>query len=70
MAIFHEFLSPADYFFSKSTFSKYYFRSTIRVSNGLDPDQDRGYVGPDRGTNCLKRLSAEDTSVRHEKVLD
>ena len=25
--------------FSKSTFSKNYFRSTIRVSNSLDPDQ-------------------------------
>ena len=26
------------FFFSKSTFSKYYFRNTIRVSNSLDPD--------------------------------
>ena len=26
-----------------------------RVSNGLDPDQDRHYVGPDLGPNCLQR---------------
>ena len=33
-------LSSAD-FFSKLTFSKKnYLRNTIRVSNGLDPDQD------------------------------
>ena len=25
----------------------------IRVSNGLDPDQDRRSVGPDLGSNCL-----------------
>ena len=34
-------LSSADYF----------FRNTIRVSNSLDPDQDK--VGPDLGPNCL-----------------
>ena len=34
------------------------FRNTIRVSNGLDPDQDRRSVGPDLGPNCLQRLSA------------
>ena len=28
-------------FFSKSTFSKIYFRNTIRVSTSLDPDQAR-----------------------------
>ena len=27
--------------FWKFTFSKKYFRNTIKVSNGLDPDQDR-----------------------------
>ena len=31
---------------------------TIRVSNGLDPDQDRRSVDPDLGPNCLQRLSA------------
>ena len=39
----------------------------IRVSNGLDPDQDRRYVGPDLGPSCLQRLSADDrTPARKE----
>ena len=33
------------------------FKNTTRVSNGLNPDQDRRYVGPDPGPNCLLRLS-------------
>ena len=32
------------------------FSNTIRVSNGLDPDQDRHFVTPDLGSNCLQRL--------------
>ena len=32
------------------------------MSNSLDPDQARHYVGPDLGPNCLHRLSAEDTT--------
>ena len=32
----------------------------MRVSNSLDPDQDRRAVGPDLGTKCLQRLSADD----------
>ena len=40
--------------FSKLTFSKKSFGNTIRVSNGLDPDQDRCHVGPDLGPNCLQ----------------
>ena len=46
--------------FSKLTFSKNSFRNTIRVANGLDPDQDRQSVGPDLGPNCLQKLSADD----------
>ena len=34
--------------------------NTIRVSNSLDLDQARHFVGPDLGANCLQRLSAED----------
>ena len=34
------------------------FRNTIRVSNSLDPDQDRRSLGPDLGPNCLQRISA------------
>ena len=32
----------------------------IRVSNGLDPDQDRRCVGPDLGSNCLQRISVDE----------
>ena len=56
-------LSSADifqnYFFSKNS-----FMNTIRVSNSLDPDQDRRSVGPDLGPNGLQRLSADDKSHR------
>ena len=48
------FSSSADLFFFKI------IRNTIRVSNSLDPDQDRGSVGFDLGPNCLQSLSAED----------
>ena len=30
------------------------------MSNSLDPDQERHYVGPDLGPNCLQRLLADD----------
>ena len=51
-------LSSAD--FLKSTFQKQSFRNTIRVSNSLDPEQDRHSVGPDLGPNCLQGLSADE----------
>ena len=38
------------------------------MSNSLDPDQARQFVGPDLGPNCLLRLSADDT-VRHREHL-
>ena len=31
------------------------------MSNSLDPDQARPFVGPDLGPNCLPKLSADDT---------
>ena len=34
----------------------------LSVSNSLDPDQDRHSVGPDLGSDCLQRLSADDKS--------
>ena len=46
--------------FLNSTFSKNSFCNTFRVSNSLDPDQDRFFVGPDLGTNCLQRFTADD----------
>ena len=36
------------------------FSNTIKLSNGLDPDQYRRSVGPDLGPNCLRRLTADD----------
>ena len=60
-------LSSADFlFFSKSPFSKNYFRNTIRVSNSLDPDQVRHLVGPDLGPNCLQRVKADGTKVNQK----
>ena len=35
------------------------FFNNIRVSNSLDPDQARHFVGPDLGPKCFKRLSAD-----------
>ena len=49
--------------FPKVFFFKNSFRNTVRVSKGLDPDQDRPIVGPDLGTNCLQRLSADDKTL-------
>ena len=43
----------------KSTFSKNSFRNAIKVSNNLDQDQARHFVGPDLGPNGLQRLSSE-----------
>ena len=51
-------------FFSKLTFSNNSFSNAIRVSNSLDPDQDRQNVGPDLDPNRLQRLPADDRS-RH-----
>ena len=28
----------------------------------MDPDQDRHFVGPDLGPNCLQRLTADEKS--------
>ena len=55
-------LLPAADFFKIKTFSKNSFRNTIRVSNGLDPDQDQHSVEPDLEPNCLQKLSADEKS--------
>ena len=48
-------LSSTDSFFSKLTFLKNLsVLNTVRVSNGLDPDQDRHSVGPDLGQTVCK----------------
>ena len=41
-------------FFFNLTFSNYSLRNTIRVSNSLDQDQARCFVGPELGPNCLQ----------------
>ena len=38
--------------------------NTIRVSNGLYPDQNRRSVGTELGPNCLQMLSADKKRVR------
>ena len=40
----------------------------FRVSNNLDPDPARRFVGPDLGPNCLLKLSTDGTSklIRHK----
>ena len=48
--------------FFKFTFPKNSFRNTIRVTNSLDPDQNRHFVGPDLGPSCLQRLSVDGKS--------
>ena len=52
----------ACFFFKVKFFEKKYFRNTIRVSHGLDPDQVRRFVGPDLGPNCLQKLLTDNTS--------
>ena len=49
------------FFSSKIAFFMISFSNTFRLSNSLDVDQARHYVGPDLGSNCLQRLSADDT---------
>ena len=40
---------------------KNYIRNTIIMSNSLDPDEARHFVGPDLGPNCCQKLSADNT---------
>ena len=54
---FHAFVFFQNIFFSK----KKKFTNIIRVSDSLDPDQDRHFVGHDLGLNCLQRYSADDS---------
>ena len=41
--------------------------NAIRVSNSLDPDQDRRSVGPDLGPNCLQRIIVTASKERVKK---
>ena len=61
------FLSSFDVFFQNPFCLKNSFRNSIRASNSLDPDQDRYFVCPDLGPNCLQRLSAIGTNRQRVK---
>ena len=54
--------SSADFIQNQFFREKKSFRRTS-VSNSLDPDQVRRFVGPDLGPNCLQRLSVDDTRM-------
>ena len=47
-------LPSANSFLNKLIF---FYRNTVRVSTGSDPDQDGHSVGPDLGSNCLQSLT-------------
>ena len=55
--------------FTESNFSESSFRTTIRVTNNSEPDQARRLVGPDLGSNCLQKLSADVTKKIKSLVL-
>ena len=38
------------------------------MSNNLDHDQARRFVGPDLGPNCLPKLSADDTGRQRVRM--
>ena len=46
------------------------FFNTIGVSNSLDPDQAQHFFGPDLGSNCLQRLSADNKSRPYRAELN
>ena len=56
----------ADFFQNYFLLEKIFWNAT-RVSNSLDPDQDR--VGPDLGPNRLQRFTAGDTIGQGVKAL-
>ena len=44
-------------------FKRFFFRNTIRVSNGLDPYQDRHSVGPDLGPKPFAKVISRQQKV-------
>ena len=47
-----------------------HFRNTIRVSNGLDPDQDRHYVGPDLDPNRFEDYQQTTKFVASKEIVN
>ena len=62
--IFHAFAVVCFFFETIVFVFNHSFRNTIRVSNGLNPDQDRRFVSPDLGPNRLQRFSVDVPSRR------
>ena len=60
--IFRVFFVINFFFFFKIIIFLNSFKNTIRVSNSLDPDQDRHSVSPDLDPNCLQGLLADGKS--------
>ena len=52
---------------SSDFFQKTSFRNTIRVSDGLDSDQDQRFVGPDLSPNCL-HIGYQQAKKKHAKL--
>ena len=65
---FEGFFCHLQIFVHNKVSTKNSFRYAIRVSNSLDPDQARQFVGPDLGPNCLQKLSANKTSRQRVKA--
>ena len=61
--ILHALLACRSLFLSQSKKKNIYKKKTnaltSRVSNSLDPDQDRHFVGPDLDPSCIQRLSGK-----------
>ena len=53
------FFVVCDFFFNL-IFSQKNLSGISSMSNSLDPDQARHFVGPELGPNCLERLSSDD----------
>ena len=63
--MFHAFLLSADFF--KNKLFRKILSGIPSVSNSLDIDQTRHFLGPDLGPNCLQKVSADNTSGQELK---
>ena len=61
-------MSPAVYI--QNNFSKKKIRTAKRMSNGLDPDQNRHSVGPDLGQNFLQRYQQATIDVTNRERIE
>ena len=60
-------LDNFSYALSSVDFYQNDFSGIPSVSNSLDPDQARHFVGPDLGPNCLQMLSVDSTCKQRVK---